>query len=113
MIKIRTILIVAALLIATNLITGFTAHLSTLNTQKKVVEQIKPVLQQAIDKETIKNEIKNEISIDKIKKSDSLKIIMDPVNNQKPVNIIYSGKDSVLVAIKHLTRKQKKRLGLK
>ena len=79
-----------------------------------VLAALKPTIHKAIDKETIKNEIKNEIQIDKIKKSDSIKIILDPINNQKPVNVISTGcpNSSICMPIENLTRRQRKRLGL-
>lgn len=70
------------------------------NANKQVIEQLIPTIQKAIDKETIKNEIKNEIDlkIDKIKKSDSLKIniVQDPVNTLKPKSVIIKKNDSIV-----------------
>lgn len=75
-------------------------YISIISTER-LIEQLKPTIEKAIDKETIKNEIKNEIdlTIDKIKKSDSLNININqvPVNNQKPKNIIVTKKDSTPV----------------
>jgi len=94
---------------------GVIGYTASTKANKQVVTQLTPTIEKAIDKETIKNEIKNEIKIDKIKKSDSIRIVLDPTNNQKPINVIGGcfHKDSSVVANKHLTRKQKKRLGIK
>lgn len=75
-------------------------------------EAMKPIISQAIDKETIKNEIKNDIGIGKVKKSDSLVIIMDPSNDQKPINVIANdcGDGSICIPIENLTKRQKRRL---
>lgn len=70
-------------------------------TSKQLIDQLKPTIEKAIDKETIKNEIKNEIdlTIDKIKKSDSINININqvPSNTQKPKNTIIFKKDSIPV----------------
>ncbi len=70
------------------LLGGTIGFFAAVKSHKLTVEQLRPTIERAIDKETIKNEIKNEIDIHKIKKSDSLKIIFDPTNNQKPINVI-------------------------
>ncbi|WP_411031664.1 hypothetical protein [Spongiimicrobium sp. 3-5] len=66
-----------------------------------------PTIERAIDKESIKNEIKNEIQIDKIKKSDSITITLDPTNNQKSINA-FSGKDCI--PLKLLSDREKRKL---
>lgn len=93
---------------------GFVSHKATLETNKANLAQMQPTLDKAIEKAT--NEITNEIKIDKIKKSDSIKIILSPNNKQKTtvVPVVRAcGPDSICVAIKHLTRRQEKRLGLR
>lgn len=60
----------------------------SVKTAEKMIKAQEDVIVAAIDKETIKNEIKNEINIDKVKKSDSLVIKMIPENNQEPTNIL-------------------------
>ena len=76
-----------------------TGYNGSTNANKQVIEQLIPTIQKAIDKETIKNENKNEIDlkIEKIKKSDSLKIniVQDPVNDQKLTNILIKKTDSI------------------
>lgn len=71
---------------------AFISFVTVIKTTDNIIQQMTPTINHAIDKETIKNEIKNEIDlkIDKIKKSDSLRIIIDqkPVNNQEPINVI-------------------------
>lgn len=67
---------------------GFIGYTASTKANQQVVSQLTPTIERAIDKETIKNEIKNEIQIDKIKKSDSIRIVMDPHNRQDPTNII-------------------------
>lgn len=64
----------------------------SIKTAEVLLEQQKSLIERAIDKETIKNEITNEIKIeiDKIKKSDSINININqtPDNKQDPTNII-------------------------
>lgn len=72
----------------------FIGYTISVRTSKTLLKEMLPTIERAIDKESIKNEIKNEISIDKVKKSDSLKIILSPTNNQEPTNIIIQ-KDSL------------------
>jgi len=64
---------------------GGTGYFAAVNSHKLTVAQLKPVIEKAIDKESIKNEISNEIRIGKIKKSDSLMINLVPANTQKAV----------------------------
>ncbi len=77
----------------------FGGYFISTKTNQQTIDQLKPIIAKAIDKETIKNEIQNDIDlrIDKIKKSDSLNINIHqiPDNTQKPTNIIISKKDSV------------------
>ncbi|WP_422858760.1 hypothetical protein ACOKFD_15575 [Flagellimonas sp. S174] len=82
---------------------GYMGHLLTLNTNKSNLEQMKPTLDKAIEKAT--NEITNEIKIDKIKKSDSIRIVMDPNNKQVMVRDTCLGID-----LSKLTENQRKRL---
>lgn len=88
------------IIIATLFVGAFIGYKASTLTNEKVLEQLIPTIERAIDKETIKNEIKNEIDIDidKIKKSDSLKIHINqiPENKQKPTNVIVQTKDSVV-----------------
>lgn len=90
---------------------GYVGHLITLKTNKSNLEQMTPTLNKAIEKAT--NEITNEIKIDKIKKSDSIRIIMDPTNKQKLILQKGCGQDSICIAIKNLTGRQKRRLKIK
>jgi len=102
------------IVIVSGLLGGVIGYYASTKANKQVVSQLTPTIEKAIDKETIKNEIKNEIQIDKIKKSDSIKIILNPKNNQEPINVI--SKDcnagSICLPVENLTRRQKKRLGL-
>lgn len=100
------------IVIVVSLVSGYLGYQSARSANSAVVVQLSPLIKQAIDKETIKNEIKNEIKIDKIKKSDSIKITFSPHNDQKPTNIVISKTDSICLPIENLTRRQKKRLGL-
>ena len=84
-------------------------HGITLKTNRSNLEQMRPTLDKAIEKAT--NEITNEIRIDKIKKSDSLRIIMDPTNRQRLLLQKGCGKDSICFPVKNLTKRQKRRLG--
>lgn len=74
------------------LIGGLVGYQSSRMTSKDVIEQLKPTIEKAIDKESITNTIHNaiDLKIDKIKKSDSLNIVVNqkPINNQKPENVI-------------------------
>lgn len=83
---------------------------------KWATQLLTPTIQEAIKKETslVQNDI--DLNIKKIKHSDSLKISI----NQKPTNVIKKvairtpcDTMSVCVSIKHLTRRQRKRLGIK
>jgi hypothetical protein len=105
----------ALILFVTGSLTGaFLHHWGFSNGHGDAVAALKPTIDKAIDKETIKNEIKNEIQIDKIKKSDSIKIILDPKNNQEPINVISKDcpEGSVCMPLENLTRRQKRRLKL-
>lgn len=81
------------LVMAGFLVGALVGYRVTISTAKSMVREVRPTIEKAIDKESIKNEIKNEIKIDKIKKSDSIKITLEPINNQKPVNVL-TKKDS-------------------
>lgn len=89
-----------AISIVVFLVGAFVGYKASTMANKNVIEQLIPTIEKAIDKETIKNEITNDIrvAIDKIKKSDSLKIniIQTPDNKQEPVNIIIKSKDSIV-----------------
>ena len=87
---------------------AFLGYLASTKSNKSTLAAVIPTIEKAIDKETIKNEIKNEIQIDKIKKSDSLKIVMKPDNNQRPVNII--SKDPNCVDISGLSEVRQARI---
>lgn len=67
-------------------------HKVTKVTGESLINELKPTINKAIDKETIANTINNaiDLKIDKIKKSDTLEININqtPDNNQDPVNII-------------------------
>jgi len=85
-------------------------------TSNDVLDQIKPVIEKAIDKETIANDIVNKIEVEtgKIKNSDSLQINIHhhPVNNQKPHNQIIKT-DSCVIGISDynkLSQNEKKRV---
>lgn len=64
-------------------------------------------LSEAVNKPTVENKIDNKIQIDKVKKSDSLRIIMDPTNNQQPINII---SNDTCIDLSKLNKNQKNRL---
>jgi len=77
------------LLVLIGVVAGvFIGYAVSVKTAERMLEQQKSLIEKAINKETIKNEIKNEIKIDKIKKSDSISIVLSPENNQKPINVI-------------------------
>ena len=69
---------------------------------------MKPTLHKAIEKAT--NEITNEIKIDKVKKSDSLRKVMEPYNKQKMV--YYHTPETICFDISKLTKRQKRVLNL-
>jgi len=83
---------------------AFVGYKASLTATDHAIEQLKPTIEKAIDKETIKNEIKNEIDlkIDKVKKSDSIKININqlPNNNQKPTNTIVKPIDTTVKKVK-------------
>lgn len=96
-------------LVLISIVTGvFIGHKTTLATSKAMVKEISPTIALAIDKETIKNEIANELYVHKIKNSDSIVIKMDPINNQDPTNII--SKDSDCIPINMLSKRELRRL---
>ncbi|WP_435263446.1 hypothetical protein [Tenacibaculum sp. nBUS_03] len=63
-------------------------YFASTYSNKQSIELFTPTLLEAIKKETVKNEIDNKISIGKIKKSDSINIVLSPQNNQEPINNI-------------------------
>ncbi|WP_375587479.1 hypothetical protein [Flagellimonas aurea] len=69
---------------------------------------MRPTLDKAIEKAT--NQITNEIKIDKVKKSDSLHIVMKPYNRQK----LTSSKmpDTLCLVMDKLSKRQKRVLNL-
>lgn len=87
------------IIIVVGLLGGTIGYTASTKSNKQVIEQLTPTIQRAIDKETIKNEILNEIEVkvDKIKKSDSINININqiPDNNQKPKNVIVQKPDPV------------------
>ena len=97
---------------------GYVGFKASTSSNKQSITLLTPTIIEAIKKETIKNEISHEIDvkIDKIKKSDSLKIelIQTPTTKQEPINNINDckpPKGMVLVKIESLNRRQRKRLG--
>ncbi len=96
------------IIVVSVLLGGVIGYAASVKSHKITVEQLRPTIEKAIDKETIKNEIKNEIRVAKIKKSDSVKIVLEPMNNQKPINLI-AAKDSC-VALKLLSDRERRRL---
>lgn len=111
------------ILIIVALVSSFITYKATISSAIKINEQaltaLTPSLIEAIKKET--TAIKNEIAIDikKIKKLDTLSINVNqsPKNNltQQVKEIIPKGcnKTQICIEIKNLTRKQRKRLGVK
>ena len=79
------------------LIGGFVGYKASRATSSDVINQLTPVITEAIKKET--NKIVNEIKFEnnKFKKNDSLKIIIDqkPTNDQKPINVTIKESDSI------------------
>lgn len=100
----RTLILLSVLLIGV-----FIGHKLTLSTSGKTLSNLTPTLDKAIDKTTIENTIENKINIGKVKKSDSIIIRLDPLNNQKPLNIISKDSDCDEL-IKALSKGEKKRL---
>jgi len=74
------------------LLGAFITYKVLIGTTDNIIEQMIPAIEKAIDKETIRNDILNKIEIkdNKFKKNDSLNINInqEPVNNQKPENVI-------------------------
>nr|WP_299488566.1 hypothetical protein [uncultured Allomuricauda sp.] len=64
---------------------------------------------EAVNKPTVTNEISNDISVGKVKNSEGIEIVLDPVNNQKPVNII-SNDTCLKMDLTKLTDGQRRRL---
>ena len=85
--------------IITFLVGAAVGYFASTFTAQAMIDQMIPTIEKAIDKETIKNEIRNDIIMkdNKFKKNDSLNIIITqkPDNIQKPTNVIVSKKDSI------------------
>ena len=60
----------------------FIGHKITVSTNNSVVDQLKPIINKAIDKETVKNETNNEINTRKIKNAKDLNLVLKPSNDQ-------------------------------
>ena len=75
-----------AISILTTLAGACIGYFASTFSNKQSIKLFTPTLLEAIKKETVKNEIDNKILIDKIKKSESLKIVLSPQNDQKAVN---------------------------
>ena len=88
---------------------AYIGHKFTLATNQSNLEQMKPTLDKAIEKAT--NQITNEIKIDKVKKSDSLTLVMEPSNSQRSLTLY--GTDSICFEISKLTNRQKRVLNLR
>lgn len=101
-------IVVGALCGTIGAVSGYKA---AVKSNESTLEQVIPTIEKAIDKETIKNEIKNEIQIDKVKKSDSLTIIMDPTNNQEPTNVITKDCDWLIELLSDREKRKLKRAG--
>ena len=91
-------------------------HVITKKTADSLIIELKPTIEKAIDKETIANTINNaiDLKIDKIKKSDTLKININqtPENLMKPSNVLVQ-KDDCYLDLKtynRLTDSRKNRL---
>jgi hypothetical protein len=63
----------------------FIGHKVTVATNNSVVDQLKPIINKAIDKETVKNETNNEINTRKIKNAKDLNLVLKPNTEQKAV----------------------------
>jgi proteasome assembly chaperone (PAC2) family protein len=89
------------LVIIAFLVGATVGYFASTFTAKAMIDQMIPTIEKAIDKETIKNEIRNDIILkdNKFKKNDSLNININqiPANNQKPVNVVVKKKDSIPV----------------
>ena len=81
------------------LVGAYIGYKASRMTSNDIIEQLKPTIEKAIDKESIHNTINNaiDLKIDKIKKSDSLNININqvPDNKQEPVNVILKNQDSI------------------
>nr|WP_299385605.1 hypothetical protein [Allomuricauda sp.] len=102
----------ALTILAIGFVIGFgtgakTGHKVTWLTTAKTLE--KTGVAEKVNKPTVTNDISNEINIEKIKKSDTLNIVLDPTNNQKPVNII-SDKECLKEVMSALSVSRQKRL---
>ena len=119
----ENLVIVLAVMITTAFVTYKVTLSSAIAVSTNTANSFMGTIEKAIDKETIKNEITNDISlkVNKIKKSDSINvnIVQRPINEQKPLNILETEPEqkacpegSICIPIKNLTRRQKKRLNL-
>lgn len=80
------------IVIVATIVGGVVGYNASILSNKQTITLLIPTIEQAIDKETIKNEIlhKVDVKIDKIKKSDSINININqkPTTTQNPVNSI-------------------------
>lgn len=107
----------ALILFVTGALTGaFIQYRGFSNGYDNATEAMKPIISQAIDKETISNTISNaiDLKIDKIKKSDTLVIDVNqqPANDQKPTNTFNKNCDCKVTKaqFKKLTDSRQRRL---
>ena len=84
----------------------FIGHKVTLSTNNSLVNQIKPIINRAIDKETVKNETNNEINTRKIKNAKDLNLVLKP-NTQKNAVI---NNNLYCIDTSYLSLSEKKRL---
>ena len=119
----ENLFIILVVMVSTSYLTYKVTISAALESSVVTAKSFVPAIEKAIDKETIKNEISNDISleIDKIKKSDSLTILVEqkPTNKQEPdnklskeVKLSNCPKGSICIPVENLTRRQKKRLKL-
>lgn len=93
------------------IIGGLIVYFSMTITQKNTLKEVTPTINEAINKKTVENNINTSLEVGKIKKSDSIKIVLDSKNDQKPItNIVDENKNSNIVDISNLSERRKRNI---
>ena len=80
-------------------------------TQKNTLKEVTPTINEAINKKTVENNINTSLEVGKIKKSDSIRIVLDSKNDQKPItNIVDENKNPNIVDISNLSERRKRNI---
>lgn len=93
------------------IIGGLIVYFSMNITQKNTLKEVTPTINEAINKKTVENNINTSLEVGKIKKSDSIMIVLDSKNDQKPItNIVDENKNPNIVDISNLSERRKRNI---